>query len=126
MPSGGLSLLLPLPQHPLPPRPPPSYEILFSNPLPQRWVEDGPAVWPLRAADSQGHKARLQEKGAGGCTPPRMLSGSARCVEKDVGTTAGTFPYARGLPPKPTRGFSLWEPEISLTTECARFEMSGN
>ena len=112
--------LVPTPSSaPAPPAtPPPSYETLFSIPLPQRWMEDGPALWPLRAAHSQGHKAPLQEKGAGGCMPPRMLSGSAQCVEKDVGTTAGTFPTPEACLSSPHVDFpcrnlrSLWPQNV--------------
>lgn len=55
--------------------------------------------------------------------PPRILAGIMPCAREDVGITACAFPHALGSPPKPTCGFSLWEPEISdpgnvLSVKC--------
>ena len=89
----------------------PTCDTVFPFLQPQRWMELGPAGWPPRASDCEGHKTLLQTNQDGGCAHPRILT---RCVERGVGNMKGaslhprlTAPTRRWIFPVGTRGMSV-------------------
>lgn len=101
----------------------PTCETAFPFLQPRRWMEFGPAGWPLRASDRKGHKTPRQMDRNGDARFPEFSHG----VWRGVWRTRREPPFALGSPPKHRDGFSLWERKgCPRSQERAPREMSGN